>query len=273
MGFKKRFDNEIEGIPLKYFNTDKRRLAYPEGEEQQGEGLPWWLRTSHNSYQDKAMFITYYGGAEALPVNYGIGVRPAFCLNPAVPVKKSNDIVAGKSVYAIDLAKVEQGLPELPQVAVPTRYMIKAVSSNESYGGIVASSGLRRVGNEVEVQAFPNKGHRFEGWYEGDTLISPESEYYFPAERDVSLVAQFAVIDNAHYLTLIAGEGGGVSRKEGEYPPGERIHLIASSLSGYEFKGWRTTGGDFEMEHAENVISFVMPDYDVTVYADFKKKE
>jgi uncharacterized repeat protein (TIGR02543 family) len=272
MGFKKRFDNEIEGIPLKYFNSDKKRLAYPEGEEQ-GEGLPWWLRTSHNSYQDKAMFITYYGGAEALPVNYGICVRPAFCLNPVVPVRKSNDIIAGKSVYVIDLARVEQGLPELPQVTVPTRYMIKAVSNDESYGGIVASSGLRRVGNEVEVQAFPNKGYRFDGWFEGDTLVSTESEYYFPAERDVSLVAQFAVIDNAHRLTIVAGPGGGVVDGEGDYPPNEVINLHASTHSGYVFAGWRTTGGSYKELHNETTIDFTMPDHDVTVYADFKKKE
>jgi hypothetical protein len=265
IGLSSSSSASVEGEPLKYFDSMERRLAYRDGLARN-----WWLRTAYTSGTNLVCVMVYDATFDYAMVNYTLGVRPEFCVNPNVPVTKSDVIVPGKSVYVIDYNLLEQGLPPLLVVKEPTRYMITVTANSTSLGRIWGGDGLRQAGNYVDVDAWPNDGYRFEGWFEGGKLLSTEARYRFPVERSMALEARFAIIDNAHKLTLVASEGGGVSRDEGNYPSGRKIQLTATEHEGYRFVGWRSTGGVIE-EVTPIGIYFIMPDHDVTVYADFAK--
>ena len=74
--------------------------------------------------------------------------------------------------------------------ALEANYTVNATSNNEEYG-IVYGSDVVKTGNYVKVVAVPNEGCHFKGWYEGETLVSTESEYRFCVEKDVDLVGVF----------------------------------------------------------------------------------
>jgi uncharacterized repeat protein (TIGR02543 family) len=254
----------FEGKYLYYFSSYERLRAYKKGQ------VTWWLLRTSKS--DGNAWAVTDSGTCASAYNYPSGVRPAFCLNPAVPVTRSADVVPGEEVYVIDYEAAAHVIPALPEVPQPIRYNLVFSRNEESYGTILANNGLRPTGSDVCIIAESQKGYRFEGWYEGDVLLSVEKDYSFTAERDMEVEARFAVIDNAHHLTVVASEGGGISSNEGEYPPGEIIQVTASKHPGYDFVGWRSTGGIIEKVMTDSIY-FTMPDHDVTVYADFRKIE
>lgn len=67
-------------------------------------------------------------------------------------------------------------------------------------------------------------------------------------------------------LTVTAKTGGRVGGDNGEMEAGAQVTVTAVADNGYVFTGW---SGDMKSEHAE--FSFVMPDKDITLTADFAK--
>ena len=73
-------------------------------------------------------------------------------------------------------------------------YLVSAIPEKEEQG-IVIGQGIRNEGAFAQVEAIPNEGYEFIGWYEdGTTLVSEESEYRFCVKHDITLVAKFKYV-------------------------------------------------------------------------------
>ena len=72
-------------------------------------------------------------------------------------------------------------------------------------GTVVGDAVLPRGGVAV-VHASPLEGALFLGWYEGGVLVSEEPDYEVCAKGDVSLVAEFSVVDVSAVEVEVAGQ-------------------------------------------------------------------
>lgn len=95
------FDGSIttaEGKPLKYFRNKvyTKKIAYKED----GTASAYWTRTPDLM---ETCFVLYIGskGIDAITPEYNLGVRPAFCMSRDTVVQKSDDVIAGESVYIV----------------------------------------------------------------------------------------------------------------------------------------------------------------------------
>ena len=72
----------------------------------------------------------------------------------------------------------------------PNEYVITIISADAEMG-TVSGVGTYAEGTKVTLQATTNKGYHFVGWYEGETLISENSEYEIAVDGDHSYTAKF----------------------------------------------------------------------------------
>ncbi len=68
------------------------------------------------------------------------------------------------------------------------------IKTAASGNGTVSESITATSGDYVTVYATPDEGHGFKGWYDGDELVSTDSEYSFVAKEFVLLTASFEPI-------------------------------------------------------------------------------
>jgi hypothetical protein len=108
-------------------------------------------------------------------------------------------------------------------------------------GGTVTGDGVYARGELVELEAIPNTGYGFDGWYENDIKISSQAELSFNAITSRSFVAKFIPSGGAAapvFIYATAGSGGTISSGGGIYDYGDPVTLIATPDSGYTFDGW-----------------------------------
>ena len=67
-----------------------------------------------------------------------------------------------------------------------------ALSASPTGGGSVTGAGNYTGGTDVTVTAAPNPGYDFVSWKEGDTVVSENATYVFPATANRNLTAVFA---------------------------------------------------------------------------------
>lgn len=91
-----------EGTPLNYFRN--KEYAVKVAYMADGAEWPYWTRTPHiwEEYLVTVMGPEEVGVGCVTPDHY-IGVRPAFCMERDTVVKKSDEIVAGETVYILEL--------------------------------------------------------------------------------------------------------------------------------------------------------------------------
>lgn len=71
---------------------------------EDGTAWPYWTRTPHlwEEYLVTVIGTEENGVGNATPDCY-IGVRPAFCMGRDTVVQKRDDIIAGETVYILEL--------------------------------------------------------------------------------------------------------------------------------------------------------------------------
>ncbi|WP_367358707.1 InlB B-repeat-containing protein [Mesotoga sp.] len=89
-------------------------------------------------------------------------------------------------------------------------YTVK-VSVVPHEGGTATGGGKYINGTKATVVAAPADCYDFDGWYEGETLVSEEAEYTFTVTEDVDLVAKFTLKTFGVTVTAEPEEGGVVS--------------------------------------------------------------
>lgn len=139
---------------------------------------------------------------------------------------------------------------------------------NPSTGGTITGTGPYLEGATATLTATPNIGYAFVNWTESNQVVSTNATYSFTVTQPRNLVANFQSIpqNNIAYANV---ENGAISGPTAAYPS-ETVTLTASPASGYILASWNVykTGDASTTITVEN-DQFVMPDYDVTVSAEF----
>jgi uncharacterized repeat protein (TIGR02543 family) len=65
------------------------------------------------------------------------------------------------------------------------------INASATAGGRIAGSGSYTEGEQVRLVAVSEKGYRFVGWYDGETLVSKDTVYDFTAEKNGEYIAKF----------------------------------------------------------------------------------
>lgn len=131
------------------------------------------------------------------------------------------------------------------------------------------------------ISATANAGYSFEGWYDGETLLSTENPHKFTLNNDVTITAKFKA-EAAHTVLgfVKAGcEGMGTvsvspegTAVEGGYKfnHGTSVSLTATPNTGHQFVRWEDGSGSTLSTNA--TYSFTLNE-DCAVYAVFQQLE
>lgn len=118
------------------------------------------------------------------------------------------------------------------------RYTLTVAANDNEYGA-VTGGGTFDYDSQIRITATTNSGYTFEGWYEGETLLTNELEYSFhlPAENIV-YTAKWT-----YYTVTATGndESAGSlaeAMTEKKVTVGEEVVLSANTHTGYTFVGW-----------------------------------
>ncbi len=144
-------------------------------------------------------------------------------------------------------------------------YVVKDLAEGGSVTGMPTSATL---GQQVTLTAITNEGYAWLGWYNGDTLLTEDTELSVTiGEEEVTYTAKWS------YHTLSTGmENPYTFDASGEYTrydnekilPGAQITLQANVYLGYKFLGWYE--GDTRLT-TEPSYTFTMPTKSVTYIA------
>ena len=158
-------------------------------------------------------------------------------------------------------------------------YMVTLSSNNENYG-IVTGQGIRQIGNFAQLEAIPNEGCSFLGWYKNDELLSTELQYRFAVTEDISIVGKFSNSTTtkssggggaASYTVKFDTNGGNTISNKSVRRNSTLAEPTTPVKDGFTFKGWYT---DKELTKAYDFSTKVTKGF--TLYAkweDIKKSQ
>ena len=118
-------------------------------------------------------------------------------------------------------------------------------------GGSVTGVGSHIRGDAVVLNAIPNNGYRFAGWFDGDALVCCNEVYSFTATHDRNLTAKF-YRDDLLQVSVVA-EYGGNAVGNALYMENEIATVIATPGSNYQFMGWFVDGERASPEQEDHV--------------------
>ena len=163
-------------------------------------------------------------------------------------------------------------------ISVRFSYYTVNIESNHPNGGTVTSMDYQKIsiGETVTVNATPNEGYNFEGWYADrygygdDGLISKDPTYTFTMkDKNVELWAQFS------YYTVTTGgytyegmAGTCTTYTDKKVSVGQTVTLTATVQNGYNFEGWYR--GDICISESAT-YTFTMPAENVYYDAHYSK--
>lgn len=171
-------------------------------------------------------------------------------------------------------------LTTLPGVQAFTYYTATFVVSPENAGTVNPTSAKVLAGTETSnITATANAGFSFEGWYDGETLLSTENPHKFTLNSDITITAKFKQEAAHTVLGFIKSgcEGMGVVSVSPEgtavtggymYNHGTKVTLTATANKGHQFERWENGSGT--TLSASATYSFTINE-DCAVYAVFSK--
>lgn len=119
--------------------------------------------------------------------------------------------------------------------------LMVTVNVRPSGAGTITGEGSYLYGATCILTATPSQGYYFNGWYEGNTLITTERTYRFVVEENgtLELTADF-IISSTQYTITVLNDGNGSATGGGTYTTGSTCTITATPNSGYTFLGWDT---------------------------------
>lgn len=173
-------------------------------------------------------------------------------------------------------------LTTLPGLNAFTYYTATFVVSPEGAGTVNPTSAKVLAGSQTSnITATANAGYSFEGWYDGETLLSTENPHKFTLSSDITITAKFKQ-EAAHVVLGFVKPGcegmGTVSVSPAgtpvdggyKYNHGTQLTLKASAAKGHEFVRWEDARGN--SLSASATYGFTVNE-DGAVYAVFKVLE
>lgn len=144
-------------------------------------------------------------------------------------------------------------------LSVASAYNLRVEVTPGGAGTLNTSSGTYEQGASIYLRTYNNTGYQFKGWFDGETLLSSSTSFYYtmPA-RDALVQARYeydptvpgnpAMPDTTMYYTFSASVSpvgaGTLNIYSGKYAAYANISMQAYVNSGYHFAGWRDENGD-----------------------------
>lgn len=106
--------------------------------------------------------------------------------------------------------------------------------------GTVTGQGEYMEQSQVLLEAVPEEGYVFLGWYEQGNMISDKPEYSFTVTEDRTLKAEFAPegVQTGTVVVSCDPENTGILQGGGVYQIGTSVVIRAEAVQGYNFTGW-----------------------------------
>jgi hypothetical protein len=95
------------------------------------------------------------------------------------------------SLTAPDSIEIVPSLELRGDSAMDPYYLVTLIPNNIQFG-TVKGQGYRLVGGFAAINAIPNDGYEFVGWYSDDKELSKEASYRLRVDKNISLTARFA---------------------------------------------------------------------------------
>ena len=112
-------------------------------------------------------------------------------------------------------------------------------TADPAEGGTVTGGGRYTEEKTAILNATPNSGYHFSGWYKDGAKVSSSKIYTFTVTDSVTLTAKFSQLTMGYTVTATADptEGGTVTGG-GSYSDGKTATVNATANSGWHFIGW-----------------------------------
>lgn len=141
----------------------------------------------------------------------------------------------------------------------------------------VSGAGQYALNTYVDLEAYPNEGYKFVGWYYDDLIISNSYTYkYMLLDEDVTLEARFeldtftlSIYSNNEYYGLVMPKSSTITTYEKsynvDYKYTDKVTIEAYTSSNARFLGWYDKNNNLVSTDA--VYTFTMPSHDYTLEA------
>ena len=140
--------------------------------------------------------------------------------------------------------------------------------SDDGHGTGSADPASATAGTEITLSAVPKAGYRFKEWKVISGGVTIAGGKFTMPDSDVEVMAVFEPIPAEKYDVTVKGSYASASGT-GSYSAGETVTIRAGSRKNYAFNGWTSDDVDIADPGSANT-SFVMPDGDVTVTANWR---
>ena len=139
---------------------------------------------------------------------------------------------------------------------------------DDGHGTGSADPASATAGTEITLSAVPKAGYRFKEWKVISGGVTIAGGKFTMPDSDVEVMAVFEPIPAEKYDVTVKGSYASASGT-GSYSAGETVTIRAGSRKNYAFNGWTSDDVDIADPGSANT-SFVMPDGDVTVTANWR---
>lgn len=192
-----------------------------------------------------------------------------YTIRPEGPLKKGTD--------KITISFTEKGVTKTATQGISVKAKQSeniTISANAAAGGSISDAGnsLVKRGNSKTYNITPDNGYRINYVEVDGTIVGAVSSYTFDDVQDNHSITAYFLSGSTPYqntaarktLTIVgsfAPESGA-----GSYVPGTKIPVNAGMVPGFTFTGWLASDGTV---YPSPVMSYVMPGYDVLLYANW----
>ncbi len=144
------------------------------------------------------------------------------------------------------------------------------IAANAAAGGSISDSGNCSVsrGNNKTYTISPSEGYRINYVEVDGTNVGAVSSYTFHnVHENHSIHAYFVSGSSESGKKKLAVIGSfAPTNGSGSYASGTQITIDAGFVPGFSFAGWTSSDGSL---YSQSAIAYVMPSYDVTLYANW----
>lgn len=143
-----------------------------------------------------------YGCAQLSDI-YCMGAEPAVAYDNSFDGMRLTSCKLHVPYNSGDMYKEAEGWKRFRYIQEEAPIVI-SVTKNIENAGVVFGLEEYRAGQTAELRAVANSGYTFEGWYEGEMLLTAEGTYAFTVLGNRELVAVFAPVADSNPVSVDA---------------------------------------------------------------------
>ncbi len=143
-----------------------------------------------------------YGCAQLSDI-YCMGAEPAVAYDNSFDGMRLTSCKLHVPYNSGDMYKEAEGWKRFRYIQEEAPIVI-SVTKNIENAGVVFGMDEYQAGQTAELRAVANSGYTFEGWYEGETLLTAEGTYAFTVLGNRELVAVFAPVADSNPVSVDA---------------------------------------------------------------------